>query len=343
MPDRISPAATSASEKAVGPVTFFDREQPRLGGLFELVGVSAESADSLETAVQVTQPWVKGDHSRPENRFRFDDERSRKLHGLYARLGLKDQHPLPAGRYDHLLVFGAIHRGNNHRLGFLRRTLDMTAIEVPHITLLGGERPVYPEVELDDIDRNLTELADAGVHDGWLDRIRDGQAGLHWETDLLRLAALVHLGPIALRRSVGGEEKGTARPRQYDFMWHGRALTLMHTKAVERRGEPRHTTEACVLDWLQRTDPPEDAHVAFVAANPHIERMGKTVRAMLRREGRPDIRITAAGPSAPKDISHNHCLGEIARNLYEDMRLLEVGGSLPDRPRMERQPGVVRQ
>ncbi len=312
----------SNSETAIAAPTFYGQHQEQLRRLFEITGLPEEVSADLPMAVEATQPWVRGDHSRPEHRFRFKDPESAELHDIYGDLGLRDAHDLPAGTYQHAILLGGVHRGNNRRLGFMNQVLTSGTVIVEDITLLGGERRVYPEVEIEDIENNLHALRN--VDEPWLDRLRNSKVESWWETDLLRLAATVRLG----RLSVAGREyeplNSRYRPHRQTFTWRKLPLAIMHTLAVARQGEPRHTTEACVRDWLDTMLPADNARVAFFGANPHLTRMGRSAQAVLRAQGRPDIDLVVAGPASVEGLGHGHYLGEVARQLYEDKRLLEA-------------------
>ncbi|HEY5152372.1 MAG TPA: hypothetical protein VII55_00185 [Candidatus Saccharimonadales bacterium] len=312
----------SGLETASTGQTFYEQNREGLDSLFSIVGLPELTNKSLPEVVAATQPWVKGDHARPEHSFSFGVGQTAELNEIYGSLGLRDAHELPPAIYDHTIVLGGVHRGNNRRLEFLGKALTRGNIITRDIMLLGGERRVYPEVELDTIEGNLDKLA--SVDEPWLDRARKSDISLWWETDLLRLAARIHLGPLTAEGHDHGPFNTLYRPHLQQFNWRNMPLAIMHTRAISRQGEPRHTTEACMRDWLNTAQPTDNATVAFVAANPHMTRMGRSARAVLRSAGRSDIDLVVAGPASPDYVGHNHYLGEIARHLYEDQRLLEA-------------------
>jgi len=311
----------STCEAAPAGQTFYDRHQEELGRLFEIVGL-AEARDDLEVAVAVTQPWVRGDHARPEHDFSFEEPESTELYDIYDALGLREAHELPTGHYDHTVLLGGVHRGNNRRLAFMREVLTHGLTITDDIMLLGGERRIYPEVERTTIYENLRKLA--RLDDPWLGSLRNTLPTAWWESDLLRLAALRQLGPLAVQGEDVVDLQAEHRPHLQAFTWRNIPLAIMHTKAVQRQGEARHTTEACIRDWLATTHPAQNSRVAFISANPHLIRMGRSAQAVLRDEGRADIDLTVAGPASPDYVGHSHYLGEIARHLYEDKRSVEA-------------------
>jgi hypothetical protein len=303
--------------------SFFVRNQEGLAELFDIVGVPDEALTSIDEAVKHTQPWVKGDHSRPGYQFDISPADNSKLHDLYARFGQKDETMLPSGPYHEIIVPGAVQRGNRRRLELLRRAVSEHEVTTSHITLLGGERRLFPEVEKDDIETTIDTLARRGSLEPWVESVRNMDVANLWETDGMRLAALEQLGPLVLKNTAQSDRCTTTNEADsaegYEFMWNDIAVSLMHTLAVDRpNGERRHTTEACVRDWLQRHEPPQAARIGFIGANPHLERMGRATRTVLEAEGRGDLQLVVAGSASPPELGHGHYLGEIARNLYQD-------------------------
>lgn len=307
------------SSAEISMVSFYDQHQESLARLFELVGVKAEAADSLEDAVAATQPWVRGDHIKPEQRFEIDESDEGELTELYDEFGLVRGYDLLPRRYDQILMLGGTYWGTNHRLKFLREAMEHGGITTDKIMLLGGEREIFSE-EIPAICDDLENM-DPGA----------AREDIYWETDILHLAAIKQLEDVvALNPIEISDETGHQRPHLQEFSWNGVPLTLMHTLAVERNGQPRHTTEACMVDWLQTASPKPDAVVGFIAANPHTIRVGRSAYAMLSEHGREDIALLPAGPSVLQRVGHHTYLGEIARHLYEDSRLAAAEFGLAD-------------
>lgn len=304
---------------------YFNQHAKELGEVFDIVGVPEEAKTDLNRAVNETQPWIRGDHSRPQHEFRIptDSLESQRLHELYPLLGLRDEQLLPAGHYDHILVPGAVQRGNNRRLELLNRLVAEHGVIPSHVVLMGGQRHIFEEKEKDDIEANWATVEARGTGGPWLESLKRGTATLEWETDIMRLAAIQHLGPLAVKQwhlRLAHED----HVQRYEFEWQGVPLTLLHTLAVARKhGEARHTTEACMQDWLHTNDIPIGAKVGFIAANPHMERMGKAAHMVLLEEGRGDVQLVVAGSAGAPNLGHNIHLGEVARNLFEDQRLLK--------------------
>lgn len=303
--------------------SFFDANRGELRVIFDILEISEQWSNELEDIVNVTQPWVKGDHSRPLHQFHLNDNQKKQLTALYPALGLVQERTLPEGHYDQMVVLGSVHSGNVRRLDFLEQSLSRSDVQTDRIVLLGGQRSIYEERERDDIDETLQELSVNGHHDPWLDRVATDGTALQWESDLVRLAGIARLGKLSLKQL--HLRLGNADPlKSYEFDWQGVVVSLLHTLAVERNGEPRHNTEACVRDWLRTYHPPVGAKVGFVAANPHIDRVTRSAQAVLNNEGRQDIQLIPGGPGISEKAGHSIVLGEVARLLYEDLRTVKA-------------------
>jgi hypothetical protein len=314
----------SASAQAL---SFFERYQPQFERLTGLLQMEVQ-VDDLEAMVAATQPWVKGDHARPEHKINPSEQLSQELHVVFGELGLLDSHDLPSDTYNETLVLGAIHRGNGHRLSFLKEMVEIKNVNPGKVSLFGGERFVYPEQELEDISRTVERIIRQTPDDPWLKQLRNGDAAIVWETDLLRLEGLAQLNmqPVVPDVVMGHNPN---RPHIRSFMWGTHPVELMHTaKVIRPNGSERHTTEACIADWVITAEPAENINVAMIAACPHIERMGMSARRILRMLDRADINLEIGGPAAKSNLNPSRCLGEIGRSLYEVKLALE-GEVLP--------------
>ena len=300
---------------------FFELHQPTIEEGFRVTNTDIAAAESLDAAVEITQPWVQGDHSRPVYEFDLTDDADAVLDEVYETLDMVQERPLLRGHHQHTLVLGAIHRGNNNRLQYVNRALQQGRITTDHLWLLGGERPIYPEVETEEIDQNVRELEARGVKESWFRKVQSGEEKLEWETDLLRLAAAVHLGPMTLANVARRDDVNNSL-KAYHFDWSGLPVTLTHSLAVPRKNAaPRHTTESCIMDWVRDYPPAESASVAFIGAQPHLDRMALSALRMFRKVGRDDLQVEIGGSAKPA-VKHSIPLGEIARRLWEEQQLV---------------------
>jgi hypothetical protein len=303
---------------------FFDAYRPEIEQVFKVVGLPDDVTSSLGRAVELTQPWVGGDHSRPNHVFNLDEQQRAELKALFVDLDMAEERPLPDDHYDQIIVLGGIQAGNLRRTDFLKRMLDKKGVTTDKVVLLGGQRRIYVERETDDINANFAELFYQEAHTEWSEHFKADmlaeQGETRWETDLIRLAAMAKIGPLVFKRlqlRLGNEDF----IGRYEFDWNNLSVDLLHTLAVPRpNGESRHTTEACIGDWIETYQPKDGARVGMVNANPHIDRMIRSARSVATSLGRSDIELIPAGPTAPLGIRESIFLGEIARNLYEDQR-----------------------
>lgn len=305
---------------------FFERHHSGLQEVFDIVGLPEKAGTSLGAAVNLTQPWIKGDHSRPGYSFDIKLHEHDRLQELYAGFGQRQELMLPSGRYDEIILLGGMQAGNCRRLELLNRALTEHGVEPKRVSLLGGQRLLQPEKEKSEIESGLQQIVERSDSETWAAKMQSRHVAELSETDGIRIAATQALGSLTLRRidlrfDRPPTPEGPDHLKGYELEWNNIPVSLMHTLAVDRpQGERRHTTEACVEDWLQRRQPRQHARIGFIAANPHIERMGRATARMLREAGRPDLELVVGGSVAADNLSHNYYLGEIARLLYEDQQ-----------------------
>ena len=314
----------TSNQEAANGGRFFDAQRDNLGAMADILGMPPALTDSLEIAIELTQPWTRGDHSRPEAAIALSQQQRAELQPLFAQFGLTSRQNLPEGDYAHILVPGAVQKGNNGRIEFVKDSFQAGTITSNDVVLLGGQRTVFGEVETALLQADLAAIKQAGTVDTWVEALGDDVDKLVWETDFMRLAAVKHLGVLPLKElhlrtvDTASAARGDA-VQQYEFEWHDMPLRLLHTLATQRsNGSARHTTESCVKEWVGLAQPAEGARVGFVASNPHRARMAKSARRALASIGREDIQLIAAGPANATGIGDHIFLGEIARNLYED-------------------------
>ena len=315
-----------AAEKALTSANnlFFDEHQATLRGLGEVIGLPNCFSESLASAIELTQPWVKGDHTRPNNELVLTTNQSAALQPIFEAMNLKREAALPEGNYDHLIVPGAVQLGNNNRIKFVKAAVEQGDIVTGDIVLLGGQRRVFGEVESHLLKEDLKTIHEQGTEDYWIKALENKTEQLQWETDFMRLAAIKHLGALPLRqlhlRYLTAESTAPHDAiRQYEFTWRNMPLKLLHTLATSRpNGETRHTTESCVKEWVTSSEPVKGAVVGFIPSNPHRDRMARSCQRALVSVGRSDLELVVAGPASASGVGDQIHLGEIARNLYED-------------------------
>ena len=315
-----------AAARITSPTTesFFDQHRASLEELGDIVGLPKTFTESLSTAVGLTQPWVQGDHTRPSVDLAVSFSQSEALQPVFDDLYLKRETPFPTGSYDHVIVPGAVQIGNNNRIQFFKQAVEQGGVVTGDIVLLGGQRPVFGEVESHLLEEDLRSIREQGTQDYWIKALENKTERLRWETDFMRLAAIKHLGALPLQQLHLRQltAKSTApydAIRQYEFSWHNLPLRLLHSLAVPRpNGEMRHTTESCVKEWVASSEPVKGAVVGFVSSNPHRDRMAKSCQRALVSVGRSDIELVVAGPASANGVGDQIFLGEIARNLFED-------------------------
>lgn len=298
--------------------TFYDRSCAYLGEFVTFFGIDSRVVEDLDLLVEATQPWTRGDHVRPEHKVRVTEVEGGRLHELYKVMGIKDAQVLPSGHYNSILGLGGMQRGNIRRMAFLGESLENPNITTDQIILLGGERPVYPEAEDVLIAETVEQLRGLSHTDPVVKKmVEDGISPRH-ETDLLRLTAALQFGGLILKKET---------KQVIEFERDGLPVFVTHTDAVPRaKGAPRHTTEACMADYVKLFTPAQTATVGFIATQPHTERVARSARRALGQQGREDLVLVPGGPNALDGYSHEIFRGEIARLLYEDQQQVTAEG-----------------
>lgn len=316
----ISVPGQQHEQQAITDGRFFDAHKPELHELFTVLGMEADWSENLDKVVEVTQPWVKGDHFKPEHKLALTPEQSQQARELYRQMGMVDAWPLPSGEYDQIVVLGGTQRANNVRIKFLEAALqsgDVSLAEQGSVVLWGGQRAMFDGLETPYVANSFKDIQAAGITNPWL----ENYSGPLSETELLRLSALQHLGNFSVQKAhlrFGNAEVPISR---YELAGeHGTHIVLLNTPAVVRpNGEPRHTTEACTEQWLEEVQPPIGAKIGFISGNPYLERTARVVQDVLTAHDRADIDLVPAGPAAYSDPDKDYLfLGEIARNIYLD-------------------------
>jgi hypothetical protein len=311
------------------PTSFIARNAESLAGLLPLVGIDQRVVDDPEALLAATQPLVRGDHHNPAHKIRLTGDAAVEARGYYGQMELVDERPFSAGKCHRIIVLGAMQRANVLRTSFLAEQLardDVVLHPGGSIDLWAGPRPLN-DLDRQFIDPQVVANLRAESRDAWAENIDPEELPNKTETESLRLAAVTGLGVLTVSRIDLNlaSSYGALPPRPVVRDWRMRSsygrVNLLNTAAVVRpQGEPRHTTEACAEHWIGDSDIPHNARVVLVSGNPYIERTTRVVQTVLNRHGRSDVELVGVGPAAYPDAGDHLFLGEIARNIYEDVR-----------------------
>lgn len=315
--------AGSTNDKQTQPRLLFRDNQKELRKIFAVLNAGSMPL-TLESIVDSTQPWAMGDHSRPAYDFsNLSEYQVGALQEVFNSLDMVSEHIVSGEEVDDLLFCAAIFAGALRRSELVARMVNIENLSPKRIMILSGERRLYPEVETDDIHKTIQELRLIGVDDTLVEQLVQGDVNVNslWETDLMRLAALRHMGQLTLQKTVfrqNDERSESPKLHYMEFDWQGVPVILNHTLAVPRKmGEARSTTEASIQDWLYDHTPRSNAKTVLVGAQPHIQRMELATRRTVSSLGRHDIEIIPAA-SRVGSIKTSMYLGEIARWLWEE-------------------------
>jgi hypothetical protein len=316
-------AENKNTHNTIKPEFIFGRDE--LKAIFDIMQLSPAN---LDEAVASTQPWARGDHSRPG--FDYGDvlkENDSALRELFTGLGMQNESLLVDTEVDDVIMYGAIYAGTLRRLELLNRMVRQHGFRPKRIILAGGERRGFIEKETSEYLGSLTVLRSGTIDDPWLDQITSEMVPVDqlWETELLRIAAAQQMGHMDLvdihhRGDFDGPPSQAIASMQFD--WEGIPVYLHHTLKVPRpNGAPRHTTEECAKDYIRHylgdIEQSFGHRIALIGAQPHIHRMLLSNIRMFNDMGRGDVELLAAGSRA-EGIGVSMYLGEIARWLYEE-------------------------
>lgn len=299
---------------------FFENNRQSLRELFNLYDLPG--ASTIEEAVEFTQPWAQGDHFLPKHQVEITDQVHAESRNLYEAMGLVQAEVPPVGTYDEIIILGALQRANNVRTEFTAGLLHSGVFldKNARVSLWGGGRPLMQTKEAQFTRDRIDVLQRASNLPDRLQKIANiDDISRLTEADLLLLSTQTLLG------SLEQTEKYPESTRFELYQSGDITVELMDAPAVARpQGEPRHTTESCAEEWLKHRQPEYGSQVLFISSNPYIQRTTRTAKRAMANNGRDDIEVIPAGPAAYEDASNHVFLGEIARNLYEDLQDLQT-------------------
>ncbi len=302
--------------------TFFERNRENLRELFDLYDLP--DAMTIEEAVEFTQPWAQGDHFTPKQQVEINDEIYAKSRKLYETMGLVQEKMPPSGVYDEIIVLGALQRANNVRTEFTSELLlhsDVSLSENALVSLWGGQRPLVQAKEAQFTRDQIAVLQHASHLPQRLQKIANiDDISRLTEADLLLLSTHSLFGSLEQAENSITTKKDLDSSRFERYQSGDLTVELMDAPPVDRpQGKPRHTTESCAEEWLEHRQPEYGSRVLFISSNPYIQRTNRAFERVIANNGRNDIEVISAGPGAYLDASNHVFLGEIARNLYEDL------------------------
>lgn len=303
---------------------FIDTNSESLDSIFAAIGAEVRTTDPITDVVAKTQLWAKGDHHDGQAVFTLTDGMQRQFLDTFAEIGMLSEVMPEGGEYDQILILGGEQRSNHARIDYLENLLQEKKVWLADdgaIVSLGGKRPLKGR-EIIDIAHDLSVLEDS--ESPWLGKIKKAEMGYSLEEDAaMRLALMARFaGDAVLNRM--HIRLGHADPISHREMISAdgsNKLVFINAPAVERPlGPARHTTESTLQEWLALYPPKTGARILFVSNNPYILRTARNAATALH--GRQDVSLDYCGAPAVIDKSIvNRCMGEIARNIYEDQSI----------------------
>jgi hypothetical protein len=318
---KTSPQAENGSLVKNNRPLFHQLYETELHQLLDAFSINDRTVDGMLNA---TQLWAKGDHYAPENTLELLPEQERAIFELAVKAIMIDEIALPSVPIDRLVLLGGEQNSNQQRADWLANQLlnSSEALQAGgKIVTLGGNRTLK--------GREVMPLGygfdRADKSDPWLQRqLMKKINDVLTEDTGVRVALLASLGILSLSQMY--IRLGTADNRELvgyrSFRSKYGEIIAINAPAIRRPlGPPRHTTESSLLEWLAiDTDIRGDETVVLISSNPYILRTSRNFQKVIRSMY-PLINLYTCGPAAVRDeLLPRRILGEITRNIYEDVR-----------------------
>jgi len=274
---------------------------------------------SLEEIVAKTQPWARGDHHEPELKLELEITDKIAILDIATKIGMVGNVAPEGGDYEQVLILGGEQKSNHVRIDYALGLLESGLITCSDsITTLGGTR----QIAMRELPALSEDLSSVDITNPWVQQLLKKEKLVSFtEDDALRLAMLARVGTMNL-------EQAHIRQNSQDLISHmlfrgssdiPRIATINATAVDRPLGERRHTTESTMLEWLDLLPPTEGSRILFVINNPYVIRNARNLNNIIGNR-RPDLALDYCGAEAVTDENlWRRILGEIARNLYEDL------------------------
>jgi hypothetical protein len=338
---------------------FFKPYQEELHELFVALGRAEFWSDDPERLCEYMEPaWLGGEHGNGKGKDQFTPEQEAAAWPLIHDMGFTRRIPPPAGSVvDDAAMVGATDPTNQVTANEFRVAREVYGVQTPTLRLWTGERF---RAEGDGTTEEIVArmMQNGGMPapgSAWLQHQLAvargeivGETAFATETDLGRLClgtlvdggneldpTQVHLALTDLQdpharlpERIAYTEDGEVRrlPARIfldrDFATQdGLVITVMNAAAVQReRGLPRHTSNSCINEHIERYPLPQNGSLLLVGSQPYGIRVGQDVRYQLDAAGRSDVQLVlATAPMRPTMALHS-ALGNFASLTRLDIR-----------------------
>lgn len=301
---------------------FTDRYKTELTEIFRIIGLQECDFSDIDKVVELTQPLARGDHHDPAVQIELEEASIAAIENTAWSLGMVAEVKPQGGAYEQILILGGEQKSNQERINYALSLLtDHKSLSVDSLVTLGGVRGITLR-EVPALAQDLEKVTNS--NSSWLRYLlKKEKLTSFTEDDALRLALLAKIGHMDLASA----HLRLNNSELYSHMvFRGSAslprIVTINAQAVDRPlGDRRHTTESTLNEWLDLFPPSSHGRVLLVSNNPYIPRNARNLKRIIE-QNRPDIEIDTCGPQAVKDGTlWRRILGEIARNIYEDLNV----------------------
>lgn len=301
-------------------LSFLENNKDALSEIFSIMKLDYLADESLERIVAKTQPWARGDHHDPELKLNLDSKNKVHIINIAHEIGMVGEVIPKGGEYEQVLILGGEQRSNHARIDYALKLLESGFISCSEsIVTLGGTR----QIAMRELPALAKDLDSVDLLNPWVQQLLKKEKLVSFtEDDALRLAMLARVGTMNLEQAyIRQNNKDLYSHMIFSSSENIPKIATINATAVDRPlGERRHTTESTMMEWLNLLPPNEGSRILFVVNNPYIIRNARNLYNIIGTK-RPDLDLDYCGAEAVVDESlWRRILGEIARNLYEDLR-----------------------
>lgn len=326
--EKYSRRTVAETPKTPETKSFYELHKKEVFKLTTLANLDIAPDISLSDLVESTQPWAKGDHYDPQFPINQSFEQTQEALEVFNNLGFLELVEPEGGEYDQVLILGGEQNSNHIRIDFALNLLgsgQATLSDDGTLVCLGGDRQLKVR-ELGAVGQDIDKINNnPDMKNMWANQLlRDEMTASMTEEAAMRVALTARLGALNLvEKHIRLESSSTISHNVYSQ--HGfnipNIATVFAPKVHRPLGDPRHTTESTVVEWLNHLNPKEGSRVLFVSNAPYTIRTARNFYTAVKNL-RPDLKLDYSGAEAANDsLLSRRCYGELARLLFDDNKL----------------------
>ncbi len=307
--------------------SFYSFHKEEVSRLLVLANIDTVDDIPLSELVLITQPWAKGDHHDPRFPINQSPDQIQQSMKLFHGLGIVEEIEPKGGDYDQVLILGGEQNSNHIRIDFALDLLEGERIRLSEngsLVCLGGDRMLKTR-ELSALGRDLDIInSNPNFNNTWSRKLLSSEMlAATNEEAAMRIALTARIGSLLLiEKHLRLNSESLLSHNLYRGVDMIPNIATVFAPKVDRPlGEPRHTTESTLLEWLKSMDPEKGSRILFVSNAPYTIRTARNFVSIISNL-RPDLELDYCGAKAENDSSlSRRCYGELARLLFDDSKM----------------------